>query len=55
MLELITKWVSESQNPIDLYNMLYDLNEKHGYGHEIYDDTSKKYQKAVRENKKGHN
>jgi hypothetical protein len=35
MLELVTKWVSESQDPIDLYNMLYDLNEKHGYSHEF--------------------
>ncbi len=40
MLDLVAKWVSESQNPVDLYNMLYELNEKHGYGHEIYDKTS---------------
>lgn len=44
MLDLVTKWVSESLNPIDLFNMLYDLNEKHGYGHELYDQTSIHFQ-----------
>lgn len=53
MLVLITKWYSESQDPVDLYNMLYDLNERHGYGHEIYDDTSIKHQIAVKEKNKG--
>lgn len=48
MLDLITKWASQSQNPIDLYNMLYDLNEKHNYGHEIYDKTSVSFQKNKR-------
>jgi hypothetical protein len=49
MLDLITKWVSESQNPVDLYEMLYDLNEKHNYGHENYDKTKQesKYQKKL--------
>lgn len=47
MLDLITQWVSASLNPVDLYNMLYDLNEKYGYGHEVYDETSIKHQKAV--------
>ncbi|MGN6196724.1 MAG: hypothetical protein ACTHOB_17420 [Ginsengibacter sp.] len=51
MLDLITKWVSQSQDPIDLYNMLYHLNEKHNYGHEIYDDTSKKHIKVMKERK----
>lgn len=45
ILDLITKWASESQNPIDLYNMLYDLNEKYNYGHEVYDKTSVAFQK----------
>ena len=48
MLDLITMWASQSQNPIDLYNMLYDLNEKHNYGHEIYDKTSVSFQKNKR-------
>lgn len=45
ILDIVAKWVSESQNPVDIYNMFYELNEKHGYGHEIYDDTSIKIQK----------
>ena len=48
MLDLITMWASQSQNPIDLYNRLYDLNEKHNYGHEIYDKTSVSFQKNKR-------
>lgn len=47
MLDVIVDWISTSQNPSDLYFMLYDLNEKHGYGHEVYDQTSIKMQKAV--------
>lgn len=46
MLDLITTWVSQSQIPFDLYNMLYELNEKHNYGHENYDETSVKYKLA---------
>src|SRR5579863_6344520 len=52
MLEVVTKWISESQDPIDLYNMIYDLNEKHGYGHEIYDETSIKFQKSRSEERR---
>ena len=51
MLDLIVDWVSTSQNPNDLYFMIYDLNEKHGYGHENYDSTSSEFQKAVIKNK----
>ncbi|MBS1597260.1 MAG: hypothetical protein JST75_03480 [Bacteroidetes bacterium] len=51
MLEVVTRWVSESQDPIDLYNMIYDLNEKHGYGHEVYDETSIKFQKQFQKEK----
>lgn len=54
MLDLVAKWVTESQNPVDLYTMIYELNEKHGYGHEVYDDTSKKHEKVFRKkNDKG--
>lgn len=48
MLDVVTKWVSESQVPIDLFHLLYELNEKHGYGHEEYDKTSVKYHLALR-------
>ncbi len=52
MLDLILKWVSESQDPIELYSMLYDLNEKYGYGHERYDDTSVKTERVIKRMKK---
>ncbi len=48
MLDLIVKWVSESQNPFTLYKMLYELNEKHGYGHEVYDSTTQNFANAMR-------
>lgn len=47
MLDLITTWVSESQIPFDLYHMIYDLNEKHNYGHEEYDRTTTIYKLAI--------
>lgn len=47
MLDVIIKWVSESQNPTDLYQTLYDLNDKHQYGHEDYDKTAIKVKKAL--------
>ena len=40
MLDVILKWVTESQDPIKLYDMLWELNEKYNYGHETYDVTS---------------
>lgn len=46
MLDVVTDWVSKSQAPIDLYFMLYDLNEKYNYGHEKYDQTSVCYHLA---------
>ena len=50
ILDVVAKWVSESQNPIDIYNWFYELNEKHGYGHEVYDKTSIKLQKEFQRN-----
>lgn len=41
ILDIIVKWVSESQNPFDIYRAFYELNEKHNYGHEVYDETTK--------------
>lgn len=39
ILEIVIKWVAESQNPFNIYREFYDLNERHGYGHEEYDET----------------
>src|SRR5690554_3510779 len=47
ILEVIIKWVGESQNPFDLYRDFYELNEKHGYGHEKYDDSTTSVAKAM--------
>lgn len=48
IVDLIIQWVAETRNPFKLYNMLYDLNEKHGYGHEAYDGTSLNFARAMR-------
>ena len=48
MLDVILRWVSESQNPFTLYHWLYELNERHGYGHENYDDTTLSFANAMR-------
>lgn len=53
MLDVITKWVSSSQNPTDLFNELYELNEKYGYGHENYDRTKKESRNQKKLPKKG--
>lgn len=47
ILEIIIKWVGESQNPFDLYKDFYELNEKHGYGHEKYDKTTESVAKGM--------
>lgn len=47
ILEVIIKWIGESQNPFDLYRDFYELNEKHGYGHEKYDDSTTSVAKAM--------
>jgi hypothetical protein len=48
MVDIIINWVSTSQNPFNLYTALYELNEKHGYGHEVYDGTTLNYASAMR-------
>ena len=50
ILDIISEWASTSQNPFDLYNSLYSLNDKHNYGHENYDKTkmSSQYQKTLK-------
>lgn len=47
ILEVIIKWIGESQNPFDLYKYFYELNEKHGYGHEQYDNSTTSVAKAM--------
>ncbi|MGV0756792.1 hypothetical protein ACTS9E_14580 [Empedobacter brevis] len=47
ILDIIIKWIGESQNPFDLYKEFYNLNERHEYGHEKYDDTTTKLAKAM--------
>lgn len=48
MLDIIVKWVSESQNPFNLYHRLYELNENLGYGHEDYDATTLSFANAMK-------
>jgi hypothetical protein len=40
ILEIIVGWISESQNPFDIYRLFYELNEKFGYEHEQYDKST---------------
>ena len=47
LLDIIIKWVGESQNPFDIYRDFYELNEKHGYGHEDYDKSTLSVAKAM--------
>jgi len=47
ILDLIVDWVTDSQNPFDIYRAFYELNEKHGYGHEEYDETTARVAKAM--------
>lgn len=47
ILDIIVKWISESQNPFALYREFYELNEKYGYGHEDYDKTTLSMAKAM--------
>lgn len=47
ILDIVIYWVGSSQNPFDLYRDFYLLNEKHGYLHEEYDDTTRGIAKAM--------
>ena len=47
ILDIIVKWVADSQNPFDIYREFYELNERHGYGHEEYDSTALSITKAM--------
>jgi hypothetical protein len=43
MAKLISDWVLTSQDFVDLYLRLYELNEKYDYGHQINDASSKAF------------
>jgi len=47
LLDIIIKWVGESQNPFNIYRDFYELNEKFGYGHEEYDKSTLSVAKAM--------
>ena len=47
ILDIIIDWAADSRNPFDIYKRFYELNEKNGYGHEEYDDSTKAVAKAI--------
>lgn len=47
ILEIVITWVGGSQNPFDLYRDFYMLNEKHGYAHEEYDESTRAIANAM--------
>jgi len=47
ILDVIVEWVGNSQNPFVLYKSFYDLNDRHGYGHEEYDQSTADVAKAM--------
>lgn len=47
ILDIIVKWVADSQNPFDIYREFYELNERHNYGHEVYDETTRSVANAM--------
>ena len=47
ILEIIIKWISDSQNPFDIYRLFYELNENCGYEHEQYDKSTLSVAKAM--------
>lgn len=49
ILDIVITWVGGSQNPFDLYRAFYMLNEKHGYSHEEYDESTRGVANAMLE------
>ncbi|EOR95610.1 hypothetical protein ADIARSV_1216 [Arcticibacter svalbardensis MN12-7] len=47
ILDVTVLWVGSSQNPFELYKLLYDLNDKFDYGHENYGPTSTSVAKGM--------
>jgi hypothetical protein len=52
LADLIADWVMTTQDPVDLYQRLYDLNEKYNYGHQMYDETSLSFHNAMKKTAK---
>lgn len=47
ILDIVVAWVGNSQNPFAIYRDFYQLNERHGYGHEEYDASTRSVAKAM--------
>lgn len=47
ILDIIVEWVANSQNPFYIYREFYQLNERHNYGHEEYDESTQSFAKAM--------
>ena len=47
ILDIIIRCVGESQNPFDICRNFYELNDRHNYGHEVYDETTKSVANAM--------
>lgn len=47
ILDIVVKWIAESQNAFEIYRQFYDLNERYGYGHENYDKSALSVSKAM--------
>lgn len=47
ILDVIVEWVASSQNPFELYKELYFLNERSGYLHEEYDESTARVARAM--------
>ncbi len=47
ILDVVVKWVAESQVPFEIYRAFYELNEKHGYPHEDYDPSTRRVASAM--------
>lgn len=47
ILDIIVEWVANSQNPFYIYREFYQLNDRHNYGHEKYDDSTQSVAKAM--------
>lgn len=48
IVKIIALWVSESRDIQKLYLDLYELNDKFGFGHQQYDESSKSFHKTMR-------
>jgi hypothetical protein len=42
LVEVIAVWIMEGANPANLYQSLYELNDKYNFGHQSYNKTDAK-------------